>query len=117
MMATDTTSADTLRFPLPFASKIEGCLGLVTPSVYKDAFSAVGFDLVSEVNKLDFVTSALGDTLARSSKYAKAHGGPPPLSLAVVMGPELRDKMSNCLALFRSGHMSASELVWVKPPL
>ena len=117
MMATDATSHDTLRFPLPFASEPEGCLGLVSPSVYKDAFAAAGFDLVSEVNKLDFVTSALTDTLVRSSKYAKAHGGMPPLTLAVVMGPALREKMTNCLDLFRSGHMSASELIWVKPPL
>lgn len=116
MMATDTTSPDTLRFPLPFASEPEGCLGLASPSVYKDAFAASGFELVSEVNKLDFVTSSLTDNLARGSKYAETHGGPPPLTLAVVMGPTLREKMTNCLELFRSGHMSASELIWLKPP-
>lgn len=115
MMATAATSHETLRFPLPFASGPESCLGLATPDAYKRAFKSAGFEVVGEGDKLAFVTATLADMLDRSAKYAGANGRPPPLTLAVVMGPTLREKMANCLALFRSGHMTAAEIVWVKP--
>jgi ubiquinone/menaquinone biosynthesis C-methylase UbiE len=116
MMATPTTSPATLTFPLPFASEAAGCLGLATPEAYKRAFASAGFEMVSETDKLAFVTASLAGMLERSAQYAKVHGGAaPPLTLAVVMGPTLRDKMANCLALFRSGHMTAAEIAWVKP--
>jgi len=103
-----------LIYPLPFASG-PGHVALATPDEYRAAFEGAGFALVASEDRTAFGVKALEVQRATVAEHAKAHAAPPPLSLAVVMGPTLRDKVSNLLGLLKAGGLGLTEMVWEKP--
>lgn len=98
-----------LNFPLPFASSTEHCF-LSTNSQYREIFEETGFEIIKETDKHGFVKEALSKVLSKIPVDKV-----PPLSLAVVMGPNFRNKLSNCLDLVSSNKLGAVELILKKP--
>ena len=134
-------SLELSSFPLPFASGQENCF-LASVQAYKEIFTRAGFSLEAEADKHEFVMvcrkisasnskfevpslsnrlhifprqSSMVGTTNRIAQYSQAHGSPPQLSLAVVMGSSLGLKAKNCLSLFHNGELTAAELAFSKP--
>lgn len=110
-----------LVFPLPFASGPEEC-ALSTPKEYTEAFLAAGLELVSDEDATAFCIAALEgqakQRLALESERPDGGSSAPenkPLTLAVVMGPDIVVKVTNLLALLKGGALGAREMVWRKP--
>lgn len=99
-----------LKFPLPFASSIDHCF-LNTNSQYVDMFEKVGFEIIKETDKREYIKDSLFKVLSK----IPMDQAPPPLSLAVVMGSNFRNKLSNCYDLVSSNKLRALELILKKP--
>ena len=99
-----------LQYPLPFATDAEGC-AVASPGAYRRAFGAAGFRLVAETDRREYVLAALTAQRARQEGQRRS-GAPVALGPALVMGPRAPEKLSNLLDLFRTGDLTAAEMVW-----
>ena len=104
------TGEGDLRFPVPWSSLPE--TSFVEPAeFYKTALTAAGFSIEAERNRRDF---ALAFFDQQKAKRAEA-GGPPPLSLSVVMGENTHEKLSNMVANVAAGRIAPVEIIARKP--
>lgn len=100
-----TDDAD-LVYPVPWAATPETS-AVATPDGYKAALMAAGFEIVAERNRRGFALDFFHKMRAR----AEAAGGPPPLGLHIVMGPDAPTKIANMIANIEAGRIAPVEIV------
>ena len=95
-----------LTFPMPWSSE-PATSYVAAPEVYKDALSAAGFTIRAERSRRDF---ALEFFVRQRAKIAAA-GGPPPLSLHVVMGDNTDEKLRNLVKNIEADRIAPYEII------
>jgi ubiquinone/menaquinone biosynthesis C-methylase UbiE len=100
------TADEEIDFPVPWAS-VRSLSAVDTPETYKALLRAAGFAVVAERNRRDF---ALAFFEALRARMAGA-GGPPPLGLHIVMGPDAATKIGNMIANIQAGRIAPVEIV------
>ena len=99
-----------VAFPVPWAS--DPATSFVDDSpTYRGAMSAAGFEVVEERDRTDFAQdffAALQERIARE-------GGPAPLGLHLIMGPDARVKIANMVRAVSDGLLAPTEMVGQKP--
>jgi ubiquinone/menaquinone biosynthesis C-methylase UbiE len=100
------TGAAALTFPVPWAATPD-ISAVATPEAYKAALRASEFELLAERNRRDF---AIEFFRALRARMAQA-GGPPPLGLHLVMGPDAAIKIGNMMTNIEAGSIAPVELI------
>ena len=95
-----------LSFPVPWATTAEGS-AVDSPSVYRQALEAAGFEIVAERNRRDFAIDFFQQLIAKTT----AAGGPPPLGLHIVMGEDRQEKMKNVMDNIKADRIAPVELI------
>jgi SAM-dependent methyltransferase len=95
-----------LTYPVPWASTPE-LSALAPPEMYKAALRASGFEVVAERNRREFALEFFQQLWARMARA----GGPPPLGLHLVMGPDAATKVGNMLANVEAGTIAPVEII------
>ncbi|MEM9466410.1 MAG: methyltransferase domain-containing protein [Actinomycetota bacterium] len=90
-----------LGFPMPFASSRAGAF-LVSPDDYRSALEAAGFTVSDPEDHT---------RLSLDAAAAAGAGGPPPVSLATVMGPDFATMFANLGAALRGGVLAPIQIV------
>lgn len=97
-----------LQFPVPWAEQ-EEFSALEAPERYRQAGRAAGLQLEAEENRgaiaLDF--------FARIQAQA-ASAAPSPIGLHLLMGPTVKDKMTNMIAAIRAGAIAPVQMFFRK---
>jgi SAM-dependent methyltransferase len=99
-----------LTFPVPWAAT-PAISALAAPEAYKAALRASGFELVAERNRRDFALEFFKSLRARMTQA----GGPPPLGLHLVMGPDTPTKVANMIANVEAGTIAPVEIIARRP--
>ena len=100
------TGSGELRFPVPWAATPD-ISALAPPEAYEAALRASGFEIVARRNRREFALEFFRTLLARMAQA----GGPPPLGLHVVMGPDAATKAGNMRANIEAGVIAPVEIV------
>ncbi len=100
------TGSAELRFPVPWAATPE-ISALAPPEAYEAALRASGFEIVARRNRREFALEFFKTLRARMAQA----GGPPPLGLHVVMGPDAAIKAGNMSANIEAGVIAPVEIV------
>ena len=87
--------------PQPFASQ-PGHAHVETPAAYLTALEAAGFTAATPVDRTE---------MALRAAAAAAEQGPPPASLATVMGPDFQTMFTNLGAALRSGILAPVQII------
>lgn len=105
-----TTGSAPLRFPVPWAATPD-MNAIATPDAYRTALRASGLELLAERDRRDVAVEFFQAMLARMAQA----GGPPPLGLHLLMGPEARTKIANMMANVEAGSIAPVEIIARKP--
>ncbi|TQV71294.1 class I SAM-dependent methyltransferase [Denitrobaculum tricleocarpae] len=100
-----------LIFPVPWSSLAETSF-VRSAEAYKTALQAAGFTVTTERNRRDFALSFF----ERQKAKAAAAGGPPPLSLHLVMGERTSEKLGNLVANIIANRVAPIEIIARKAP-
>jgi SAM-dependent methyltransferase len=100
------TGATAVAFPVPWAATPDTS-AVASPETYKTALRASGFEILAEHDRRDF---AIGFFRALRARMAQT-GGPPPLGLHLVMGPDAAVKIGNMIANIEAGSIAPVELI------
>lgn len=92
-------SAPGLRFPVPWADSAATSY-LTTPDEMQDLLIGAGFEVEEVDDRTDF-----GIEFFRQ-RLSDAAGGPPPLGLHLLMGPNAREKLENMLRGLEMGQVA-----------
>lgn len=95
-----------LTFPVPWAATPD-INALATPDVYKAALRASRFQLEAERNRHALAVEFFRTLRARMA----GAGGPPPLGLHLVMGPDAPTKVANMMSSIERGIIAPVELI------
>lgn len=95
-----------LTFPLPWSSE-PGTSFVATPESYKDALKAAGFTVTAERSRRDFAL----EFFVRQRAMIAAAGGPPPLSIRIVMGKDTDQKLRNLVAAIEADKIAPYEII------
>ncbi len=101
-----TVGEGELSFPLPWSSEPATSF-VATPEAYKDALRAAGFTITAERSRRDFAL----EFFVRQRAMIAAAGGPPPLSLHIVMGANTKEKLRNLVAGIEAGRVAPYEVI------
>ncbi|MEZ5658657.1 MAG: class I SAM-dependent methyltransferase [Burkholderiaceae bacterium] len=99
-----------LTFPVPWASE-PGASALARPDDYHAALVGAGFEIIGERNRREFAL----EFYERMRGKAAAAGGPPPLGLHLLMGPQAATKLKNMIQNIARGNIAPIELIARKP--
>lgn len=88
-------------YPMPFAAGLEGAF-LASPAAYREALLGAGFAVDEPVDRT---------TLALEAAAAARADGPPPVSLATIMGPDFATMFSNLAAALQGGLLAPVQIV------
>lgn len=91
----------TVGYPMPFAASADQAF-LSSPDAYVEALRAAGFDVAEPVDRT---------SLALESAAEAAAQGPPPVSLATLMGPEFASMFANAGAALRNNVLAPVEII------
>ena len=95
---------DPFDFPVPWATSPRDS-HVVPPQVYRDAAASAGLMPIAEIDRtqygIDFFTSVMA-----------MEGGPPPVGLHLIMGPEAQTKYANAARAVLDGRIAPWELVF-----
>ena len=91
----------TVGYPMPFAASADQAF-LSSPAAYVEALRAAGFDVAEPVDQTQLALEAAAE--------AAAHG-PPPVSLATLMGPEFASMFANVGAALRNNVLAPVEII------
>jgi hypothetical protein len=98
------TGAGELSYPLPWASTAETS-AIAAPAQYRDALSAVGFEIISERNRRDVAL----DYFAR--QRAQAATGSTPLGMQTLMGTRRPQMVRNMSESISAGRIAPVEVI------
>lgn len=98
------------RYPVPWANSA-GESHLASPEEYRAALEGAGFEILTEVVRREEALAFF----ERSAERLKSRGLPK-LSLALVMGESLPDKLANLRAAVESGEVAPLDMIAVKRP-
>ena len=90
-----------IGFPMPFASSAEHAF-VASPAEYGDALAAAGFSVGEPEDRTQ---------LALEAAAAAGEGGPPPVSLATLMGPDFGSMFANLGAALRAGQLAPVQII------
>ncbi len=99
-----------IAYPLPWATTGKTSF-LAPPDRYRAALESAGLDLVVERNRRDWAL----DLFRRLRAKAASAGGPPPLSIHIVMGETAAQKVKNMLDNVAAGIIAPVEMIARKP--
>jgi ubiquinone/menaquinone biosynthesis C-methylase UbiE len=100
------TGPDPIVFPVPWAAT-PGIDAVASPEAYKAALQAARFEVLAERNRRDYAIEFF-----RAMRARMVHaGGPPPLGLHLLMGPEAATKVGNMIANIETGAIAPVELI------
>ena len=103
------TGGGDLRFPVPWAETPD-LSALEAPHAYRAAAEAAGFVLESEESRREIALDFF------SRLQAQATGGtPPPLGLHNLMGPTVKEKVANMIAMVREGTIAPVQMIFATP--
>lgn len=95
-----------LNFPLPWASH-PGISAVATPAEYRAALTGAGFAITGETSRREGALDWFAEVAAKTA----AAGGPPPLGVHLVMGPEAPVMVANLIAAMRAGIFAPVEIL------
>ena len=100
------TGPSELAFPVPWAVTPE-LSAVGTPDAYKAALRAGGFEISAERSRREFALEFFRSLRAHMAQA----GGPPPLGLHLVMGPDASTKIANMIANVEAGSIAPVEII------
>lgn len=100
------TGEGAIAYPVPWAMTPETSF-LAAPADYRAAAEAAGFTIAAERVRRQFALDFFADMNLR----IVAMGGPPPLSLNLMMGPTASEKVANMIANIKAGMIVPVELI------
>jgi ubiquinone/menaquinone biosynthesis C-methylase UbiE len=95
-----------LAFPVHWAASAATSF-VASPTDYRRALQAAGFEIVKERNRRDFALDFFRQTAAR----IKEAGGPPPLGMHILMKTDVPQKIANVLANLEKGLIAPTEII------
>ncbi|NGY04729.1 class I SAM-dependent methyltransferase [Solimonas terrae] len=104
-------NAEQLVFPVPWAT-VAAASSLAPPEAYRHALTGAGFEIVGERNRREFAL----EFFERLKTAAAAAGGPPPLGLHLLMGPDAPTKVQNMIVNVSQNKVAPVELIARKAP-
>ena len=96
-----TGDPDRLSYPLPFALDASEAW-VASPDAYVAALVAAGFDVAEPIDRTQ---------LALDATAAASAAGPPPVSLATLMGPDFDAMFTNIGAALRGGLLAPVQII------
>lgn len=90
-----------IDYPMPFASTADESF-VASPDAYTDALTAAGFTIGAVTDHTQLALDAAATARA---------GGPPPVSLATLMGPDFATMFANLGATLRDGIIAPTQVV------
>ena len=96
-------------YPVPWSSE-ESTSFLETPATYRELLTDAGLSVTAERDRGEFAVEFFAAIAARSAEA----GGPPPLGLHLIMGPEAPTKIANMIAAVRAGIIAPVEMICEK---
>lgn len=100
------TGAAAVTFPVPWAATPD-IDAVAVPEAYRAALRASEFEILAERNRREFAIEFFRALRARMAQT----GGPPPLGLHLVMGPDAAIKIGNMIANIEAGSIAPVELI------
>jgi ubiquinone/menaquinone biosynthesis C-methylase UbiE len=97
--------AGDIPYPMPWAVTNETSF-VETPNAYRRLLAAAGFEIEREENRRELVLK-----LAREMQEKIATRGAPPLSQQVLLGPALRERLSNLMGALGCGTLAPIEMI------
>lgn len=97
--------AGALAFPLPWAARPE-ISAVATPADYRAALEAAGFAVGVETDRSAGALEWFAEVAAKA-----AAGGPSPLGVHLVMGPEAPRMVANLIDAIRAGTLAPVEMI------
>ncbi len=94
-----------LDYPVAWAREAATSF-LGSPSDYRQALQAAGFEIVEEIDKRELALEFFANLRAR-----QAAGGAPPLGLHIVMGKDAPQKMANMFAALQAGAIAPVQML------
>jgi ubiquinone/menaquinone biosynthesis C-methylase UbiE len=104
------TSSTDLAFPVPWASEPGGS-ALAAPDKYILELERAGFRIVGQRDRREFAMTFFDQLQAKT----QAVGGPPPLGLHILMGPNAPQKIANMVENVKTGRIAPVEVFASKP--
>ncbi len=95
-------------FPLPWSTTPDTSF-VDMPGAYRDAASAVGFELITENDRSEFAKAFFEEVFART-----AESGPAPLGIHLMMGDTAPEKFKNYVANLDAGRIRPTEMIFKK---
>lgn len=95
-----------IAFPVPWAAH-PGLSSLATPDAYREALHLAGFEILAERNRRQFAIEFFEAMRARM----QAAGGPPPIGLHQIMGPDAPAKIANMMESLKAGRIGPCEVI------
>ncbi len=94
-----------ITFPVPWAAD-ETASFVETPAAYRQALAGAGFTLVAERDRREAGLAHFARMRAR-----QAAGGPPPLSIATLLGEDARPRFANLVRMLEQGLLAPVEMI------
>jgi ubiquinone/menaquinone biosynthesis C-methylase UbiE len=95
-----------IPFPVPWSTVAETS-AVAPPADYRAALQAAGFDVIAERDRRDFALAFFEEARAK----AAAAGGPPPLTIQLLMGAAGPQKFRNMVGAIRAGTIAPVEMI------
>jgi len=95
-----------LSFPVPWAATAETSF-VERAAAYRKLLEDAGFKVLKERSRREFGI----EFFRRMRERAAASGGPPPLGLHLLMGPDAPRKVANMIELLSRGMIAPTEIV------
>jgi SAM-dependent methyltransferase len=99
-----------ITFPVPWAGDVSSSF-VADFATYRRELTGAGFEVVAERNRGAFAVEFFTAMRERSASA----GGPPPLGLHVIMGPDAPTKVANMISAITAGTLAPVELVCRRP--
>ena len=103
-------TGDDIAYPVPWASDAS-CSFLADLPTYLGELDAAGFEVLAHHDRAAFAADFFATMRARSMDP----GGPPPLGLHVIMGPDASTKVDNMVTAIGAGALAPIEVICRRP--
>ena len=98
------------HYPVPWAG--DATIDFTeSPEAYERHLADAGFEVIHAERR----TEAAREFFGRARAAADAPGGPPPLGLHLIAGPEIGARVGNVAAMFEAGRLVPVEMIAARP--